>query len=774
MSSSSGVVVDRHTDETAQEQRYVSLLYSRLDDLRRQVAKRLATLLRETGGTPQARSQRDTATAMYTEQVAHYDAVENALCFGRLDFSGGERRYIGRIGIFDDAGEYEPLLLDWRAPAARPFYLATAASPDGVCRRRHIRTPGRTVVALDDEVLDLSAARDSRREEVTGEAALLAALNAGRTGRMRDIVETIQAEQDRVIRADLGGVLVVQGGPGTGKTAVALHRAAYLLYTHRRQLSRQGVLIVGPNETFLRYISQVLPSLAETGVLLATPGDLFPGVTARRAEPAGAAEIKGRSAMTQILAAAVRDRQRVPDDSVEVEVDGHVLRLDPQTCHRARERARRSGRPHNLARPIFATEVIHALSVQLAERIGADPLGGDNLLDEADLAEIRRELRGAHEVLAALDWLWPVLTPQQLVAGLFASEHRLAAAAPGLTDDERRLLRRDPAGGFSPADVPLLDEAAELLGEDDGAARARAERRRRADVAYAEGVLEIAAGSRSIDLEDEIDPELLTATDLVDAGRFAERHEDADRRTAAERAAADRTWAFGHVVVDEAQELSPMAWRLLMRRCPSRSMTVVGDVAQTGDLAGASAWATVLGPYVADRWRLAELTVNYRTPAEIMAVAAPVLAAIDPTLRTPRSVRSVGVPPWVERITAARLADRLVARVRDEVAAVGDGRVGVIVPAGRAGELGAALTAAVPAAAVGERPELENRVVVLTVRQAKGLEFDAVVVVDPAAILAESPRGANDLYVALTRATRRLGILHHGDLPAMLAALPSR
>ncbi len=210
------------------------MLYGRLDNLREQATGRLAGLLRETGGTPQARSQRDAVTGLYAERVAQFDAVENALCFGRLDLHDGGHRHIGRIGIFDDeSGEYEPLLLDWRAPAARPFYLATAASPDGVSRRRHIRTRRRTVVGLDDEVLDLDAAVGTGTPALTGEAALLAALAASRTGRMRDIVETIQAEQDRVIRADLGGVLVVQGGPGTGKTAVALHRAAYLLYTYR-------------------------------------------------------------------------------------------------------------------------------------------------------------------------------------------------------------------------------------------------------------------------------------------------------------------------------------------------------------------------------------------------------------------------------------------------------------------------------------------------------------------------------------------------------------
>ncbi|RLP86806.1 ATP-binding domain-containing protein [Micromonospora sp. CV4] len=746
-------------DEIGREQEYVSMLYDRLDGLREQAAERLTGELRNTGGTLQDRSQRDSSVQMYADQVEQFSAVENGLCFGRLDGDDGARHYIGRIGIFDTSGDYDPLLMDWRAPAARPFYLATAASPQGVRRRRHLRTRQRKVTGLNDEVLDISTAAPGAHEELTGEASLLAALNAGRTGRMRDIVETIQAEQDRIIRADLPGVMVVQGGPGTGKTAVALHRAAYLLYTHRRELSSRGVLLVGPNATFLRYISQVLPTLAETGVLLRTQGDLFPGVSAQRTESAETAALKGRAVLAEVLALAVRDRQWVPDEPLEIEVERETLTLDPEIVRVARDRVRRVDRPHNLARALFDVEIVHALADQVAERIGADPLGGDNLLDEADRAEIRRELREESEVQAALDRLWPVLTPQRLLADLYADPDRIATAAPMLTDDERALLHREP-GGWTPADVPLLDEAAELLGEDERAAAARRDRIRMLEREYAEGVLEIARGSRSIDVEDEAEGgEILGVTDLIDADRLLERQEEADRLTTAQRAAADRTWAFGHVIVDEAQELSPMAWRLLMRRCPSRSMTIVGDVAQTGALSGTPSWADALAPYVAQRWRLTELTVSYRTPAEIMAVAADVLAEIDPALRPPRSVRESGVPPWDRTVPDDQLAAELVAAATREAAGLAEGRLGVIVPAGRVDALGASLTAALPEAAVGEHPELESRVVVLTVAQAKGLEFDSVLVVDPDRMVAESPRGRSDLYVALTRATQRLGIL---------------
>jgi DNA helicase IV len=767
LSSSAAVTRD---DDVRSEQAYLTSLYNRLDQLRDQADERLRAILLEAGGTPQGRAQREATRGHYAEQLAQMNAVENGLCFGRLDFTTGARQYIGRIGLFAEDRDLDPLLVDWRAPAARPFYLATAVSPEGVTRRRHLRTRERTLTGIDDEVLDLTAAAGAGREDVTGEAALLSALTANRTGRMRDIVETIQAEQDEVIRSGLPGVLVVQGGPGTGKTAVALHRAAYLLFTYRRQLTKQGVLILGPNATFLRYISQVLPSLAETGVLLATLGDMFPGVRARAAEAPAASALKGRLAMTEVLKRAVDDRQTVPQDYAEVDHDGYPLRIERAVLEDARAAARRTERPHNVARSVFVTETIHALSLQIAERIGADPLGGDNLLSEADLAETRRELREDVDVQQALFEFWPVLTARQVLRDLLSDPERLASAAPELTAAERALLLRPRESAWAPADVPLLDEIAELLGVDD-TLKARAVARERSEaIEYAEGVLEIVEGSRSLDFEDE-EEEVLSAIDVVDASTFVERHEVIDTRTAAERAATDRNWVFGHVIVDEAQELSPMAWRLLMRRCPSRSMTVVGDVAQTSELAGTTTWHEVFEPYVEQRWRMVELTVNYRTPAEVMAVAADVLAAVDPALQPPRSVRSSGVEPWALRVPPVALAAEVVAAVRLEAAEAGAGRVGVLVPEARAAELGRALVEAVPGAAVGEQPDLLNQVVLMTVRQAKGLEFDAVVVVEPAEIIAESPRGLSDLYVAVTRATQRLGVLHTTDLPKVLDAL---
>ena len=723
------------------------MLFGRLDDLREQTSRRLAKVLLESGGTPQARSERDTATAMHSSDLAQYSAVENGLCFGRLDFENGEYQHIGRIGIFRTEGDYEPLLMDWRAPAARPFYLATAASPDGVSRRRHIRSRRRTVIGLDDEVLDLAKAVPGRNEGLVGEATLLAAVGASRTGRMSDIVATIQAEQDRIIRSELNGVLVVQGGPGTGKTAVALHRAAYLLYTHRRQLEKRGVLVVGPNSTFLNYISQVLPSLGETGVLLNIVGELYPSLKAVGSEPAEASAVKGRLVMAEVLAAAVRDRQWVPRDGIEIPHERDTLVLDRKTVAEARGRARRSRRPHNAARPVFEREIIGVLARLVANRLGAQ------FLDADDVSDIRSELREDERVMAAIDKLWPILTPEQLLTDLYASEQRLNAAGRGLSQQERMLLRRDPGAEWTPADAPLLDEAAELLGEDDRALKAAAAAKRRQDLAYAQGVLDI------LDLQDESDPDVLMAVDMLNADALVARVAQSDYLTAAERAADDRTWTFGHVIVDEAQELSEMTWRVLMRRCPSRSMTVVGDIAQTGDLAGTSSWGQVLSPYVADRWRLTELSVNYRTPAEIMAVATDVLAILDPDAVPPSSVRDSGLPPWHEKVPADGLSDAVATAVDREVARLDDGRLAVLVPRTLAGEF-----------KVGG-DDLESPVVVLTVGQAKGLEFDSVLLIEPELMLRESPRGANDLYVAMTRATRRLGVLHTGELPAMLGKL---
>jgi DNA helicase IV len=772
--------------ELEQEQAYLTVLYRRLDTLRERAKAELERALGlDGGGNVQARVDRDAFVARHSGRLAQLAAAEDGLCFGRLDRADGTHLYIGRLGLLDE--DREPLLVDWRAPAAQPFYRATWAAPSGVVRRRHLRTRDRTVLGIEDDVLDLESLSDAERDGLSGEAALLAALTTSRTGRMTDIVATIQAEQDRIIRSDLPGVLVVQGGPGTGKTAVALHRAAYLLYTHRQRLARRGVLVVGPNPTFLRYIEQVLPSLGETDVLLSTVEGLYPGVTATGREPVETAAVKGDPRMTGVLAAAAADRQQLPDDDVTVEHGGQRLRLDRATCERARQLARATGSPHNRARSVFRRELVAALADQVVagltrelpevelpdDDLLADDFPVERLLDD-ELDEIRAELKTAPAVRAAIDRLWPRLTPQQLVGGLLTSPERLEAAGGGLEPAERaRLLRPAPAGGddtgwWTPADVPLLDEAAVLLGDDDARARraeARQAEQERSELAYAREVLAgatIGDAARYAPDTSRLDPSVV-------AGRWRVRGPHVGL---ADRARQDRTWVFGHVIVDEAQELSAMAWRMLMRRSPSRSMTVVGDVAQTGAPWGPGSWARALDPHAQGRWRVEQLTVNYRTPAEIMAVAADVLASVAGGLQPPRSVREAGTAPWSLRLGPDRLHAELPGVLANEAAAVGDGKLAVLVPAGRAEELAAVVTTALPAATARQGPSvLDARVAILTVPEAKGLEFDAVVVVDPAAILAGTPRGANNLYVALTRTTARLGVIHPGDLPPVLARL---
>ncbi|WP_231487050.1 HelD family protein [Candidatus Blastococcus massiliensis] len=748
----------------------MTALYDRLDEVRARSVGRLDEALATVPHNPQAVGEREAAVELHTRRIVALDAAESGLVFGRLDRHEAETpRYIGRIGLFADGAE-EPLLVDWRAPAARPFYTATALHDQGVRRRRHIRTRGRTVVSVADETLDLAEAAaegGADRRGLAGESVLLAALNASRTGRMTDIVRTIQAEQDRIIRADVKGVLVVQGGPGTGKTAVALHRAAYLLYTHRERLARSGLLVVGPSPTFLRYIADVLPSLGETGVVLADVGSLRPGLQAHAPERPEVAELKGRLVMADVVAAAVKRRQAVLDRPAEIDIDGTVLRFTKADAARVRSRARAASRVHNEARPAAARTVIELLARKYADKLGENVLGGANLLDQGDVAALRREVAAEPAVHGLIDRLWPRLTAERVLRDLFASRSQLDAVATGLTEAERELLRRPPSSPWTPADVPLLEEVDELLGIDESAQRRAEERERQRRLRDAQETLDMLHGSRSQDAETEDEAEELLAGDLLDAEGLAERHEETDYRSTAERAAADRTWTYGHIIVDEAQELSAMTWRLLLRRCPTRSMTVVGDVAQTSTLAGATSWADVLEPHLGRSWQLEELTVNYRTPAEIMAVADAVLAAGGTGGTSAEAVRSTGERPWGRQVPDATLADE-VAEAALELDKE-EGTLGVLVPHSRLAAVSAAVAARLPA-----DPDRADAPVVLPPEGAKGLEFDSVLVVDPAAIVAEGVRGWNDLYVVLTRATQRLGVLHPGELPAELSGLDVR
>ncbi len=658
------------------------------------------------------------------------DVADNGLCFGRLDSVAGDRSYIGRIGL-RDAETDEPVLLDWRAPASRAFYVATAASPENMRRRRQFHTRGRRLVEFTDEVLGRPGGADR------GDAALLAAVNAPRGDGMRDIVATIQAEQDEIIRLEHPGVTVIEGGPGTGKTVVALHRVAYLLYTQRERMERHGVLVVGPNPAFLDHVGRVLPSLGESDVVFMTPGDLVPGRHVNAEDTPEAERLKGSRAIVDVLAAAIRDRQRLPEHPMPIGLKDATMRIDAETAQWARDEARSSGLPHNEARAVFTEIVTYVLTERAIARIGRGWLRRDDRAAwEQMRADLIDDLHRDAEFVAALDELWPVLTPETLLASLYSSPDRLRAAGA-----DPALWRADGAA-WTVSDVPLLDELVDLLGRDTAAdreAERAAEQEQRVEAEYAAGVMEILTLDR-----EEMDEDVGVAVDdLLHAEGLSARFEERDTRELAERAAADRDWTYRHVVVDEAQELSEMAWRVLMRRCPGRSFTVVGDLAQRRSTAGATSWAAMLEPYVPGRWVYRSLTVNYRTPAEIMTVAAALLAEFAPGVRPPESVRACGVRPWSRRVTADELPAAVEDFVRDEA-----GREGTSVVIGPPGTPGAVVPS-----------------------ETKGLEFDAVLVVDPARILAAGPRGAAELYVALTRATQRLGVLHDGPLPQALTGL---
>jgi DNA helicase IV len=736
--------------EIESEQAYVDALYARLDLLRDRTDKELRAVRRAgASGTPQARSERDAFATLYEDRLAQLNGVEDRLCFGRLDMRDASSRYIGRLGLFDD--DQSQLLVDWRAPAARDFYQATSRRPGEVVRRRHIETHDRKVGAIYDDVLDLDeferrpdlVSHTSESASLTTDGALLAALNANRTGRMSDIVATIQTEQDEIIRTPLSGITVVQGGPGTGKTAVALHRAAYLLYTYRERLESRGVLLVGPSTVFLRYISQVLPSLGETGVVTATPDDLMPGVTVTATETEAAQALKGSLLMVGVLQLAVQQRVRVPDSDRSLRVESVTVRMRRRAVRSAVEAARRGGRSHNAARVVFVRHMLAHLTDLYANATGQSA-------DSIERHDVEARLRESRDVRRELNLAWPPLAAEQVLSDLYASPERLFAATPGWTNDDRVLLLRSRGEGWTSADVALLDELAELIGADDEDAAAESQREQQAaaaEVRRAREVLESMGGPAAA---------LVSAQSL--ASRFAE---SGPTFTVAERAWADRSWAYGHIIVDEAQELSPMMWRLLLRRCPTKSFTAVGDISQATGPAAADSWQQALAPHVGDAWERRDLTINYRTPEQVMDAACALLRAAGHQIDPPRSVRE-GEPPEV--LTVAGL-DEVEPVLADRASRIGDGRIAVIAAEASLGALQSALRGWLAPTDLG------SPVVLLTPRQVKGLEFDEVVVVDPGQIAAEGAQGDRALFVAMTRPTQRLTMVEVG-VPGHTSAQP--
>lgn len=738
----------RSTTPVAEEQDFVDRAYSRLDQLRSQYREQRQKIDANHGvGNAQGWTERDALATHFAELSSRLDNVEERLVFGRLDMKDHTTHYIGRISLLDEHSS--PLLVDWRAPISAPFYQATAQEPLGVVRRRHIATRARTVTSVEDELLDVDQAQHQGLT-LQGEGALMSALSSARSGRMGDIVATIQGEQDRVIRASDRGILVVQGGPGTGKTAVALHRAAYLLYTQRERLERSGVLIIGPSRTFLRYIEQVLPSLGESGVVQMTIGDIVPGLSAQDDDPVDIAAIKGRAAFSRILREAVRLIPRLPDRDQVLQVWNRRVTLRIKDVQEALSRARRSGRPHNVARESFAMGLMELLAGRLIVEAGDASSTAD--IDPDDLRTWMSEIRDSVDARRAINLAWMPTQAPAFLRKLWSRPDLLAQAnrkaGTPLSVEDLSLLYRAQDEPLTISDIPLIDELEELLGTLDlaSAQKRRAEEQREKE-------------------ERERANEALKATGMgggiVTADMLMRQTQEAPSlRPLAERARADRSWTYGHIVIDEAQDLSPMAWRCLLRRCPSRSMTVVGDLDQKRGHRRPNSWKQALGPAARAFNEEFVLSISYRTPRALTRIAQAVMAQHGtPVLYPMEAVRDVPdcyqvshthkdtLKECVSQIVSA-MEERL-----DREEGEGKGRICVIVPDAQ-GQLWHADESGASA--------LDQRVSYLTAAGSKGLEFDSVVVVEPGAIL---DQGSGDLFVALTRATHDLHAVTTTQLP---------
>ncbi|MGB0112744.1 MAG: hypothetical protein WBP59_05955 [Ilumatobacteraceae bacterium] len=717
-------MTQQHPD-LADEQAYIDHAYDCLTTSR-EAAWRLRDLSEaDLGGTFQARFERNAFDEALLKRLADLDLGDASLVFGRIDRSAEspdaiESFHIGRLAVADE--DREPVVVDWRAPVAEPFYRATGRNMMGLRRRRHFAVEGRRLLGIEDELFGdghLGVGHDDGLDEagvgmaaddgtgLRGYSTLLAALERGRTGTLGDIVATIQGEQDEIIRSPQHGVLVVQGGPGTGKTVVALHRAAYLLYTHRFPLEDQGVLVIGPNRVFLRYIERVLPSLGEAGVEQVVLADLVPGVEFARpgdrasADTDTAARLKGDARMSDLIDQAVSDRERPLRQPLQIPFRKGYVRLRVDESERIVRAARRRFRRHNSGRRFVENELWAALANSYP-----DP--------EVGAGAVKETLRTTIEIREALDRMWPMLTPAQLLHDLFGSKALLKMAARGVFDESEALALFRPRSEsvddvrWTPADVALLDDARDVLGPKP-------------------------ARNGKIDESDEI-----------------------------------RT--YGHIVIDEVQDLTPMQLKMATRRSLNGAMTIVGDLAQaTGPLAPTD-WSDVLA-HLPDRKpsRVIGLSVGYRIPGQIMELANKVMAAATPSLRAPESVRVGDALPVVVRADAVETLGRSVAaEVRALVEELPSASLGVIASDSMIDELSEHLTAAGVNHGTATRTGLDDGVTLVPVSVVKGLELDAVVVVEPSRIVADHEHGMRSLYVALTRPTQRLTIVHADDLPAPL------
>ncbi len=713
-------MTQQHPD-LPEEQAYIDHAYDCLASSREAAWRMRDMTEADLGGTFQARFERNAFDEALVKRLTDLDLGNSSLVFGRIDRYAEspdalESFHIGRLAVADESRE--PIVVDWRAPVAEPFYRATGRDAMGLARRRHFAVEGQQLLGIEDELfgeghlgvghdegLDGSASTDGL-PEIRGYSTLLASLERGRTGTLGDIVATIQGEQDEIIRSPQAGVLVVQGGPGTGKTVVALHRAAYLLYTHRFPLEDQGVLVIGPNRVFLRYIERVLPSLGEAGIEQVVLADLVPDVQFLRLGDDGddwpeAARLKGDARMSDVIDQAIGDRQRPLRDDLVMPFRTGYVRLRAEESARIVRTARRRFRRHNSGRKFVESEFWSALASSWRD-------------DEVGPRAVREVLRNTDEVRAALDRMWPVLTPAQLLHDLFGSKALLKSAGRGVLGEHEALLlfreRSENVGDvrWTPSDVALLDDARDVLGPKLGK-------------------------NGKVDEYDEI-----------------------------------RT--YGHIVIDEVQDLTPMQLKMATRRSLSGSMTIVGDIAQaTGPLAP-DGWDEVLA-HLPDRKpaRVIGLSVGYRIPQQIMQLADRVMEYATPSLRPPRSVRVGDAAPSIVAAPAPdQLANTVAREVGSMIAALPNGSLGVVAPDRLIPELSGALTDAGIAHGTATRTGLDAGVTLVPVSVVKGLELDGVVVVEPTQIVNELVQGMRSLYVALTRSTQRLTIVHSAPLPEPL------
>jgi DNA helicase IV len=765
-----------HEREIAEEQSFLDLSLGALDHMRDE-----ARSLRDSAAVANMRGagdlvERDVVMATALSRLDQLAIGDQPLFFGRIDYApnGSEHAdtyHVGRLAVSDE--QLNALVVDWRAPVAEAFYRATGVESLGLARRRHVAIRNNEVTGVEDEYFadangDLALPEDEVRASTEeglvdggfalgGPGALLAALGRARTGRMGDIIATIQGEQDRIIRTPLAGILLVQGGPGTGKTAVALHRAAYLLFTHRNSLERQGVLVVGPNPLFLNYIENVLPSLGESGVTLSTISGLVTNVAVRGRDSEAADWLKGDPRMATFITRALRTRQHPLRDDVEIPVGRAIVVLKASYTKEIVERARRRPGNHNQRRSAVGRELANRLANEYHERFVHE--GSDEFSQVSELAD---QIRATPQFKEVLQRVWPRLSGQELLYDLFGARALIRAAGKDLLSDEEMELLYRPRDtpleevAWTKADAALIDEARTLLGP-----------RRRPRPAPKVGESDILEG---VDLDAYAFN--VRAAALREAARLAPAANlDLDEAEFV---------TYGHIVIDEAQDLSPMELRVLKRRDLTGSMTIVGDMGQATTISSSASWNSLI-EILQPRRALTrvDLTVSYRTPEEVLNFAAPTLAAAAPDLEPPKPVRRAGTVPVVEVVAPEDFAATLVEATIRECRAVTPGRVAVIVAGARVAEIvellrGHGLDAIDPREQ--ESRGLSADLVVLAAEGANGLEFDATIVVEPAQIASRgssdpalsTPRGLRTLYVAMTRPTRRLAIVACQELPSTL------